>query len=309
LFYQSQAQARRYMVLAFLPMYIIRPVVTALLIITCWRFTQLAPSALLVLQFMACAVAAAVVPQILVYRHRDRQLPTQEPENEPREGLEAKNLWPSAMPILRSRIAGLTIEYSSILILTLFAGPASTGLFFAAERLARLAALPLDISRAVVRPRIASAHATNDFSAMQHGAYQVAHISFWPTLFLIVCLFIFAQPVVGLFGDEYTAATSLLFALLAAQFIRVSAGGVDELLLMSGNQALLSRVTVRTAVLHVVLLLLLVPTWGALGAVFAIIVSTGFRAVSLLLLVRRVLAINPTVLNPKFLRGKRSKES
>lgn len=295
-FYQNQALVRRWMVLAFFPMHIIRPVVTGLLVFICWKLSLTPPSALLVIMLFSCSIAAALIPQVLLYRQRERKYKDSKEGAPPKKGYEPESLWRYAMSILRSRIAITIIEYSSVLVLTLLAGPAATGTFFAAERLARLCGLPREISVPVGRPRIVATHAVNDTAGLQHSALQVAHSSFWPSLLAIIALSVAGETLLGLFGENYKGATYLLYALLLGYFIRACFGSVDDLLMMTGHQELYSRVVIVSALTHVLLLFLLIPLWGAMGAAIAIIISSTSRQLSLFFLVKRLLGVNATIL-------------
>ena len=296
LLYQFMAQARRWLLLAFLPSQILRPVLTGLLIFVVWLLHDKELSGEIVLLLGALGTLMVTLPQSIIYHARQRQLPRTSTIPEPGDEFHPEKLLRTALPIFFTRLAVLLIEYSNILLLGILAGPVVAGLYFAADRLARLASIPLSLVESVSQPAYSAAQATGNKNWLQQAATQAAHGSLWPTLLVVVFLMIFAKPVLAIFGEDFIAALPVLVILLIGQLVNVSTGTGRHLLIMTGHQSLVPRVMFFSAIVHVCALLVLVPAFGAIGAALTAVLSSIISNVWCMILVKRVMAIRPTVL-------------
>lgn len=296
LLYQALAKARRWPVLAFLPSQVLRPLLSLALALCLWWFAPAALSGANVLLMVGLSVVLVTIGQAIIYHRRERQIVPSYPSLESGEDYTPEKLLRIALPLLLIRMAGLVMEHSSTILLGALAGPVAAGMFFAADRLARLAAIPLTINAAVAQPRLAGAYARKDMHRLQRIATIAAHLALWPTLLIAGVLFVFREPVLRLFGDEFTDAAMVLGILLAANVCSVMTGAVADLLLMSGRQLAASRMLGLAAALHLGISVLLIPVLGAVGAALAGVASACFASIGLMVLVKRDLGIRPTVL-------------
>jgi O-antigen/teichoic acid export membrane protein len=296
LLYQNIAMSRQWFILAFLPMWVLRPVTTALLALALWWISGNQLDGEDTVLLVGLSVLLVTLPQALIYYRRERAVPGNEISTEDNTQFKPSALFATSLPVFVTRIAGLVVEYSNILLLGLLAGPAATGAYFAAERLALLAFIPSAIVGSVNQAGIAAAYATNDKTSLKVLVAQAAHGKLWPCIIIAVALMSFSGPLLSLFGDDFSNSAPVLMILALGQIVRASTGASHELLVMSGRQKLLPGVMISTAIFHVVLLSLLLPTFSAGGAAVASVASGALSSFWVMILVRRELAINPTVL-------------
>jgi O-antigen/teichoic acid export membrane protein len=195
-----------------------------------------------------------------------------------------------------TRCAGLIITYSNVLLVGFLAGPAAAGVYFAAERLAQLAAIPLSVVSSVNQQAMAAAHATDNPGGLQKITTQSAHGSLWPTLVVGIGLVVLAKPLLQLFGDDFASAQLVLIALVASNTIAVVMGPAQDVLLMTGRQKHFPKVMFLSAAVHVISLCLLVPQIGALGAAFSTIASGLVANIWMMSLAKREAGINTTIM-------------
>ena len=201
-----------------------------------------------------------------------------------------------SMPVFATGLADLVVTYGNTLLLGLIGGPLAAASFFVADRLAQLAGMPGSVTGAVIQPWLASAHAERERSHLQRVVAHAAHVALWPSL-LGSLLLLWAGPwLLGLFGSEFPAAFSVLAALLLAQLCSVMFGPCRQVLVMSGRQHQVMRVTLLAAVLHLLSLALLIPPLGALGAGLASAGSSLMLASGCWWLVQRQFGLRTTVL-------------
>ena len=119
---------------------------------------------------------------------------------------------------------------------------------------------------------------------------------FWVTLPLAMGLLLFAGVVLSAFGDRFVSGQTALRILCLGVLIGAFAGSVSYLLVMTGHHREAARVTGGIALLNAILNALMIPRFGIAGAAYATAVSTAVWKVCLLVLVKRRLSFDPSVL-------------
>jgi len=294
--YQNLSRARRWLGLALLPFFVLRPVATGLLALCFWSLFRDNLSGEIVLGLAGVGFIAAVVAQALRYHQREKHLPAGMHAPEAALDYHPSRLFRTALPMFFTNCAVIIINYSSVLLVGFLAGPAAAGAYFAAERLAQLAAIPLAVVSAVNQQAMAAAHASNNMADLQKITLQSAHGSLWPTLVVGLGLAVLATPLLQLFGDDFSSARVVLIVLAASSVINVLTGPASDVLVMSGHQKRIPTVMFVSAATHVAALYFLVPKFGAPGAAFASIASGLVANVWLMVLARREAGIGTTVL-------------
>ena len=75
-----------------------------------------------------------------------------------------------------------------------------------------------------------------------------------------------APFIMGLFGDEFVSGSLPLIILAIGQFINAATGPVNNVLIMTGRQKLNRNIMVGATIVAVILDLILIPRFGAVGA-------------------------------------------
>ena len=104
------------------------------------------------------------------------------------------------------------------------------------------------------------------------------------------------KPILGLFGDAFIAGYGALLVLTAAQLMQALVGPVSSLLGISGHQDHCLYVFGITLVIAIVLNMLLLPSYGIMGAAVVVVLSVAFWTIWLYRLVRRFLDVDPSVI-------------
>ena len=294
--YVDYCRARQWLALALLPLNVVRPVVTGILVYACWVLFEGELSGDLVMGLAGTSVLAVLIPQVLIFHWRSRgiaRLPS--PPSVPAD-YHPSQLFRTSLPVFVVRCASLTIRYSNVLLVGFLAGPAAAGAYFAAERLAQLASIPQSVVSTVNQQSMAAAHATNNAAGLQKVTTLSAHGSLWPTLLIGIGLTVLATPLLQLFGDDFPTARAALIALAISNVIAVFMGPAQEVLIMTGRQRRIPRIMIICAVVHVAALCLLVPALGALGAALSSVVSGLIGTVWLMIVAQKEAGIGTTVL-------------
>ena len=131
---------------------------------------------------------------------------------------------------------------------------------------------------------------------LQQLASAIAAWAFWPSCVLSIILATFAPLVLATFGPAFASAAWQLRVLLVGQIVNAAAGSVAWLLVLSGRQNVAAWVYGWVALIHVVLLAVVIPVFGTVGAAAATTLTMSLWNVWLHAVVVRDLNIHPSII-------------
>lgn len=267
LFQQQIAQGLRALFWAFGPMNVIRPVAMLLLIALYWGFASQPISAVTAILLVGVSVTLAIYLQqraLGLSLWRRGPLPPQSVRVRLRK---------SALFFYVQRVSVASRDYTNTVLIGVFVGVDAAAMYFAAERLAKLALMPQQFHSWFVRPIIARSHAQNDSHRMQALVTRASYMSIFLALLIALALFLLGSFLLGLFGESYVSARNMMLLLLLAYLIEVFAGPVKDLLAMCGKEKALAWLAVGTLAAQLLSLLYLLPRYGTEGAVLSLIAT------------------------------------
>lgn len=212
--------------------------------------------------------------------------------------------WPpaAAIPVVPMIIAGLPIvalnlsnvftEWYTTVSLGSYWPAAVVGQYRVAWQFVALAGLVQVAMDTILGPRIAAAArvgAKHEIAAMARKSILLVLLLASP---LFVALAVAPGPLLRIFGPEFGAAATTLQILAVGQLIRMVSGPLGSILIMTGSQRWAMLYTAAGVVTCVVLVALLVPRYGAVGAAIATGASVLARNIAAAIIVHRVLGIN-----------------
>jgi O-antigen/teichoic acid export membrane protein len=170
-----------------------------------------------------------------------------------------------------------------------------SGIYNAATRTATLVAFGLQAVNAMLAPMVSGMHSTGDTRQLQRVLRMAAWGLFSYTALGSVALIAFGPWVLALFGEEFAAGYAPLVIMVLAQTVNATCGSVGLLLQMTGHQRKVATVLAVTAVLNVALNVVLIPRFGMNGAAAATGITMVVWNLTMLVIVKRVLNLNPTI--------------
>ncbi|MEQ9396760.1 lipopolysaccharide biosynthesis protein [Haliea sp.] len=295
LLYQGLSRARGHTVSAFLPYQVLRPLFTAVLALAA---VVVAGPRLSAIEALLAVVSGLALVHGVQWRlgRRPPRAPVAPSTADEVAVPGLSRLLREGLPVFGASACGLVMTYANTLAVGVLAGPAAAGAFFIAERLAQLASTPAVVASAVIQPWLATAHASHNRGRLQAVVTQAAHIGLWPTLVLAAGVWLCSEFLLHLFGAAFLHAQPILGALLLGRLIGVALGPAQILLLMTGHQGPALRVSAFAALSHLLLLVWLVPIWGAVGAALTSVASSLLINTGCLVLVWRRLGLQGTIL-------------
>ncbi len=180
-----------------------------------------------------------------------------------------RRFWAFTGPRAVADTAAGALERLDIVLISAMSGPVPTALYAAANRLTNVAVVGMHAVAQAAAPELRAAHARGDRAAVAKVAKAVTNLTvtlLWP---VAVHLSLSGADVLSVFGPEFGDAAGALAVLSLGLAVAVTLGPGDVLVMMTGR-------SVRSLVNHlvavatdVVLIVLLVPDHGALGAAIA----------------------------------------
>lgn len=195
----------------------------------------------------------------------------------------------TARSLLVVEVVQVGIANLPVLVLAAVASAATVGGFSVAMRISMLVWMALISLTTIAAPHFAGLHRRDDRAALARLNRRTALLGAASGGTAALLMLLFPATLLGFFGAEYRSAALVLQVLAAGQLVNALYCGQDVLLAMSGNGRLLSRINLLQFGCGLALMLLLVPTFGDLGAAASSALVTGFGAVANALAVRGVL--------------------
>jgi O-antigen/teichoic acid export membrane protein len=242
---------------------------------------------------MLCQASAVMVSILCVYVVLNRAQPCEMNETDPE--YRTSRWLKSAVPFTLIGGAAIINSQTDILMLGWLRSAEEVGVYRVAVQGAVLVAFGLVALDAVLAPNFARLHTQKDIRRLQRLATLSSRAILLSAL-PFVLLFVFAGGKIAgwVFGDEFEISHFPLAVLALAQLVNASMGSVGYLLNMTGHEKDSANVLIGTAMLNVLLNAIMIPTFGFKGAAVATAISIVVWKVTLALMVKKRLGLNPT---------------
>lgn len=268
----------RRVVLGQLPEMVLRPAFHLLLLlgVVLYPAVSLSPANAMGLHALAAGLAFVAGGWMLV-----RALPAQM-----RTALvptyQARAWIAAAIPLALVSGAALITQYTDVLVVGIFRTPDEVGIYRTAALSATSVAFGQQVVAAVVAPQFARFHATGETARLQRVVTASTRATLLLTAPAVLAVALGGGWFLGqVFGAEYVDASAALSVLLVGQAVDALVGPVGMLLMMTGHEGDTAKGTLVGAGANVVLNLVLVPRFGAVGA--AVATAASLSAMNLLL--------------------------
>ena len=184
--------------------------------------------------------------------------------------------WKSALlPFSMIALVSTFNAQIGIIVLGLLSADEQVAAMRVAERGGQFVVMSLMLVNTVIAPYIVGAHRDGDTILLQYLARKSARGSFFLALPVAGILIIGGEPLIRLaFGKEYSAISYWPVVIIAiGQLINVFFGSVGHLLSMSGYERFTLNGQIIAVLSNILLCVLLIPRFGAVGAAVAVALS------------------------------------
>lgn len=192
-----------------------------------------------------------------------------------------------ALPMVFGGIGQIVMNRTDVLMLGVMENMETVGLYTAANRVALLNSFALTAASTVAAPMMASAFHAGRIREVRTIVHRTILFTSLITLPLFVVMLGWPSLVMELFGAEFADGGRLLQILALGQFVNTLTGPVGFALLMTGQERLFAWTTAIIALGNVAGNLIVIPTFGAVGAASVTAASISILCIWRYLLWRR----------------------
>jgi O-antigen/teichoic acid export membrane protein len=204
-----------------------------------------------------------------------------------------RDFWRFTGPRALGTVAQMALKRLDIVLVAALRSPAEAALYAAATRFVVVGQLGVQALQQALSPQLSALFAAGDRDGVR-DVYRAATawtmLLAWP-VYLVTALL--APELLLLFGDGYTDVAPVVVLLSLAMLAATASGAVDVVLLMSGHTWLSLGNNVGAMVINIVLNLVLIPRYGALGAGIAWTIAIVLRNLLPLVQIRVLYGISP----------------
>lgn len=193
-------------------------------------------------------------------------------------------------PLWITSLTLFALTQADLWVLGLFRNQSDVAIYGVAVRLVAFVAMPLLIVNAVIQPVISELYSKGKMAEMERVMRATGTMVALPAFAVLGLFFLFGDTILGyFFGDFYRGAGLALLILSTGQLINAWAGSCGLVLMLTGNQVLMMKISALSGLFVVVGSLLLVDKYGSTGVATAAALGMILQNILMLLSVRKKL--------------------
>ena len=288
---QGIARGYSWALSAMLPTYIVRPVLI-LAFMALMLAAGFAPDARTgILAAIAATYATSIVQLLGITQRVDAGLPAG------RATMRFGHWLAVSLPIFLVESFFFLLTNADVLMVGFYLKPDDVAVYFATVKTLALVHFVYFAVKAGAATRYAQ-FTHGEPEKLAAFARETAAWTFWPSLLMAAVVLGLGEPMLSLFGPEFSAGYPLLFLLVPGVAARAAVGPCESLLTMSGNQNVCAAVYALTLVFNIGLNVVLIPHFHLWGAAVATSLAMVFEAAALSFTVWRRLGIAMAIFIP-----------
>ena len=164
---------------------------------------------------------------------------------------------------------GPILNQISIVILGAMDGNTAAGQYGAAVRISYIIQPFIVAQNVAIQPMIADLLARGDRDELRRITQIAARLVFLAAMAAAAVMVVFGEWILGLLGEGFVSAYPVLVIMIGANLVFAAAGPASMLLNMSGNHDVSAKILALCAAINLILLVALIPNYGAVGAAIA----------------------------------------
>ncbi|MER3319464.1 MAG: flippase [Allomuricauda sp.] len=197
-------------------------------------------------------------------------------ENRFQTSISLKNYFRDSLPMLLSGSMLVFLSWSDTIVLGLFESEKSIGVYNVSLKLAMLTSFTLQAFNSILAPKISQLYFKNKWSELQSNIRFTTKLNTFITLFFVIVLVGFPSFFLRIFGVEFLEGKYALIILALGQLVNSLSGPVGIILQMTGHQKIYQNIVFVSFGLNLILNVILIYSYGILGAAIATALSVSF---------------------------------
>lgn len=270
---------------------LLRPVLTAVLLLVVIRLVGVRPSGLVALACYTGVTAVIGFVGIAWIRAATASMPA---SVQPR--YHVKYWLSTSMPLMFAAGFQVMLYALDTLMVGRILGTTEAGFYSVAGKIALLTLFAMNAAQVIGGPLMSEARATGagrDLQRIVSGMIWLSMIVAVPGVVLLSAL---AGPVLEMFGADFRSAAGPLVVLSLAQLFNVATGPSGLLLVAGGYQRVLALLLGVGVLVNVILNVIWIPAYGLMGAAYAALVAQVCWNAIAAVFIRRSMGVNCTIL-------------
>lgn len=184
-------------------------------------------------------------------------------------GVEIHKLWEYNIPIYAGIFANTAFRLSPIFIMGYFLENAEIGVFNVSYKVGALVLFSMSAFQTIFMPTISALFAKNDKQTISDLFKTVTKWIFTFSLIFFFIILAYEEPILKIFGEEFTSGTVVLILIMGGELVNASTGLVGAIILMSGRSGVMLVNSLIQFVMIVALAWWLTPIYGSVGTAIA----------------------------------------
>jgi O-antigen/teichoic acid export membrane protein len=202
---------------------------------------------------------------------------------------------PRSFKMWLSALLDTTGQYLEVVVIGLFLGPAAAGFYFVATRITAVFAMIAGSISLYAMPQISNLFYGNGKHELQSILRALAVISAVLVGLAFLLVVVAGKLLLSAFGTVYISAYPALLVMAAGASIGALVGPAAHLLLLTGHEGAYPRIVASALIVRFLLIAILGPTLGLMGAALAWSISTILMAIALIVACRRLVGMDPSL--------------
>ncbi len=202
---------------------------------------------------------------------------------------------PRSFKMWISALLDTTSQYLEVVIIGLILGPAAAGFYFVATRITNVFAMITGGISVYATSQISALFYSSAKTELQNMLRALAIISAILNGTALVAIILAGKLLLWAFGAVYVSAYPALIVLAIGASIGALVGPAAHVLLLTGHEGAYPRIMASVLLVRILLIAILGPSLGLMGAVIAWSISTVILTLALIIACRRLVGLDPSL--------------
>ncbi len=267
-----------------------------------WLFSPSNVNEVVVLFSMACYATLLMQIAVALFLYSIKGIQLTQWKNVQFSKVDYQEVYRTALPLWMIIIAQQLNMWGAQFISSVYVAEADLALLAIAMRIALLVPMVLVAVNMVVSPTFASLYHRGELEKTEEVLARSLKLLAIVCSLIFLVMILFGSYVLGIFGEQYIAAASLLSILVCGQLVNGLTGPCGKLLLMSGHEKEVRNTTIIVTIIGLSLALVLVAKYGVYGAAISTALTIATQNIAIAYIVKHRLGINLLKIYSRFFR-------
>ncbi len=180
-----------------------------------------------------------------------------------------KALLQVSLPLLFVQATNTIANSVDTIMIGSFLSAKEVGIYAVAFKIAFVSSFLLQITNAVLAPKVASLFANNELQKLEQIVQKVTRILMLIGILGLLIIIFTGKYILPIWGNEFSQAYIPMIILSIGQFFSVASGAVGLILVLCNQEKIWGYVTLSSAIFNTILNFFFIQKWGINGAALA----------------------------------------